>query len=61
MTHPTISRRLAKIESRHRNKQPGTHRLTDDELDGLLAWLKAPDEAQAEWAVGVLQREGLIP
>ncbi|TXN38885.1 hypothetical protein FV232_22120 [Methylobacterium sp. WL30] len=57
----TTEARLAKIEGRHRDRQPGTHRLTDDELQGLIAWLKAPDEAQAEWAVGVLQREGLIP
>ena len=57
----TIETRLAKIEGRNRHRQPGTHRLTDDELHGLIAWLKDPDEAQAEWAMGVLQREGLIP
>jgi hypothetical protein len=28
----TTEARLAKVEGRYRNRQPGTHRLTDDEL-----------------------------
>ena len=53
-------RLLALAEIYHGGSRTDAARITDDELQGLIAWLKAPDEAQAERAVSVLQREGLI-
>jgi len=56
----SIEARLAKAEQRFRHRVQGVHRYTDDELQGLIAWLKDPHPADEEWAAALLRREGLL-
>ncbi|GJE57751.1 hypothetical protein [Methylobacterium thuringiense] len=55
-----IEARLRKAERRFADRVSGVHRYTDDELDALIAWLKDPQPEREEWAVALLNREGMI-
>ena len=55
-----IERRLTKTERRLHARVRGVHRYTDDELSGLIAWLREPDPEDEAWAVALLQREALL-
>ena len=67
MTLHTLKSRVAKIERRRPDLTPGFHRLTDDEITGLIAVIRqleageSVDPARDAWAVSVIQREGLLP
>lgn len=56
-----IEARLRKAERRFADRLCGVHRYTDDELTGLIAWLKDPHPEGEEQAVALLRREGMIP
>ena len=60
MRRAGIAARLAEVERRFAHRVAGVHRLTDDELEGLIARLKQPDPAHEAWALSVLHRERLI-
>lgn len=55
-----IEARLAKAERRFHDRICGVHRYTDDELAGLIAWLKDPRPEGEERAAALLRREGMI-
>lgn len=62
-----LSARVAKMERRRPDLAPGMHRLTDEELDGLISAIRQVeageliDPDREAWAVAVMKREGLIP
>jgi hypothetical protein len=66
MTLQTLKARMTKLERRHPDLTPGLHRVTDDELDGLIDVLRRleagepVDEARLEWAACVLHREDML-
>lgn len=61
----TLKTRMAKLERQNPNSLPGMHRLTDEELDGLIAVIRqmgageAVDPNREAWAVAVMRRENL--
>ncbi|MCJ2066142.1 hypothetical protein MKK63_26085 [Methylobacterium sp. J-088] len=66
MTVHTLKTRVAKMERRHPNLTPGFHRLTDDEISGLIVVIRQMeagepvDPAHDEWALALIQRERLL-
>jgi hypothetical protein len=66
MTLKALQARMAKLERRNPQLAPGLHRLTDEELDGLIDVLRQLEVGQsvepvrAEWAAVVMQREGIV-
>jgi hypothetical protein len=66
MTLHTLKTRVAKIERRRPDLTPGYHRLTDDEISGLIGVIRQMeagepvDPARDEWALALIQRERLL-
>lgn len=62
----TIEARLAKAEQRFRHRIQGVHRYTDDELQELIAVLRAAEAGEAihpdreEWVASMMRREGFL-
>jgi hypothetical protein len=62
----SIEARLAKAEQRFRHRIQGIHRYTDDELQELIAVLRASEAGEAihpdreEWVASMLRREGFL-
>lgn len=63
----TLKSRVTKLERRRPDLTSGFHRLTDDEITGLIDVIRQleagepVDPARDAWAVSVIQREGLLP
>lgn len=61
-----LNARVAKLEQRRPDLKPGVHRLTDEELDGLIDVIRAleagetVEPARLEWAEALFQREELF-
>ena len=64
--HSTMNTRVSKLERRRPDLTSGLHRLTDDEISGLIDVIRQleagepVDPARDAWAVSVIQREGLL-
>lgn len=60
-----LSARVAKLEQRRPDLKPGLHRLTDEELDGLIDVIRSLEAGETvepdrlEWAEALIQREEL--
>ncbi len=67
MTNKPLQARVARLERRRPDLTPGYHRLTDDEVSGLIDVIRQMeagdpiDPARDAWAVSVIQRERLLP
>lgn len=65
--HSALKSRVTKLERRRPDLTSGFHRLTDDEITGLIDVIRQleagepVDPARDAWAVSVIQREGLLP
>jgi hypothetical protein len=61
----TLNARLSKLEKNCPGLRPGFDRLTDEELEGLIAVIRSLedgetiDPARLEWAEALIQREEL--
>ena len=63
--HATLNARLAKLEKNCPGLKPGLDRLTDEELEGMIAVIRSleagetVEPARLEWADALIQREEL--